>query len=198
MLVQESKFASSSLFISFSHSLLSISLSISLSFSLLSFFLSYSLSIFLLSLFLLFVVILTNDSFQCISVPYGKKKEALVVLSQQQRSPDPAATPKPSPSPFPANLDQEKQNEIPTQAVPVAPSILNEPLAAFKNDIVELLNSMPDKKLSFSHIPEEYSKHFKRPYVLANYGGKKTATLMKSIPDIVMVCIQYYSPVYCV
>lgn len=118
---------------------------------------------------------------QCIPIPYGKKKDVIVVLSDPQPSPGP--TTKHSP-PSPLFDDKSKQQQNVSEASASPPT---NPLELFKSDMVELLNTLPDKKICLNHIPEEYTKHFGKPYVLANYGGKKTVSLMKSIPDVIMV-----------
>ena len=127
----------------------------------------------MLLMFALFIV-------QCVPVPYGKRKDVIVVLSDHQPSPGPA-TKHSNPSPFFDDKTKQQQN------VSEASASSTNPLELFKRDMVELLNALPDKKLYLNHIPEEYTKHFGKPYVLANYGGKKTVSLMKSIPDVIMV-----------
>ncbi len=103
---------------------------------------------------------------QCITNQHGKKKESIVILQL------PIST---SPQlPFQENTTSSGDND---------------PIERFKRDITELLNTMPNKRIPMCRIPEEYTKHFKKPYMLTNYGGKKTVTLLKNIPDVVMVCI---------
>ena len=37
-----------------------------------------------------------------------------------------------------------------------------DPVEIFKEDITELLNSLPEKKVLVSRIPEEFTRHFKK------------------------------------
>ena len=115
---------------------------------------------------------------QCISVPLGRKSETIVVLSSELQRTSSAKSITAA-SPIPTQFAVQSNVSEPSSA---------DPVEIFKEDITELLNALPEKKVLVSRIPEEFTRHFKKPYLLNKYGGKKTISLLKSIPDVVMVC----------
>ena len=66
--------------------------------------------------------------------------------------------------------------------------IPEEKVEKFKQELLEVLFSTPGNALEVCRIPEEFTRLFKRPFALADYGGpRKVSQLLQCIPDVVKV-----------
>ena len=59
----------------------------------------------------------------------------------------------------------------------------------FKQELIEVLTNFPDYSMELQRIPEEFSRHFHRPFLLSEYGAKKTSQLLQELTDIVQVLV---------
>ena len=57
----------------------------------------------------------------------------------------------------------------------------------FRKECRELLSEVPDQAMSLGKLPLEFSKHYGRSFVLADYGAKKLLQLAQSKPDTIKV-----------
>ena len=57
----------------------------------------------------------------------------------------------------------------------------------FKEDMIQLLLIQPAHSLTMANLPEEYQRHFGRPYLLSDYGAKRTIHLLSELTSIIKV-----------
>ena len=57
----------------------------------------------------------------------------------------------------------------------------------FKKDCIEVLNSIPDRRVQLARFPEAYYKCKGEIFSLARYKARKTILLVQAIPDVVRV-----------
>ena len=70
---------------------------------------------------------------------------------------------------------------------PVPEGIPASSVQLFKKDCIEVLSSMPDRRLPLVRFPEAYYKCKGEMFSLARYNAKKTILLVQAIPDVVRV-----------
>ena len=51
----------------------------------------------------------------------------------------------------------------------------------FRDELVQLLSALPDHSVLMSRLPEEFARHFGRPFILTEYGVKKTTQLLSEL-----------------
>jgi hypothetical protein len=59
----------------------------------------------------------------------------------------------------------------------------------FKEDLIKVLSAVPGQEIDLQRLPEAFTRHFKRPFALAEYRAKKIIQLLREIPDIVQVLL---------
>lgn len=72
-----------------------------------------------------------------------------------------------------------------------SPVNTNARIEEFKQQLIEILLNSPSQSLQLFLIPSEFTRHFQKPFVLANYGAKKLTNLLMAIPDIVEVKLSF-------
>ena len=70
---------------------------------------------------------------------------------------------------------------------PVADSIPAESVQLFKKECIEVLSSIPDRKVLLSKFPEAYYKCKGQIFALSRYKAKKIVLLVQAIPDVMRV-----------
>ena len=76
---------------------------------------------------------------------------------------------------------------MPAVSLPSTEQIPKESLQLFKKDCIDVLNSLPEKKVLIVRFPEAYTKLKHEPFALAKYNAKKIVHLAQAIPDAVKV-----------
>ncbi len=76
------------------------------------------------------------------------------------------------------------QKNVPTPSVEPIPT---RSVLLFKKDCVDVLNSIPEKKILLTKFPVAYLKLKRESFSLAKYNAKKILLLLQEIPDVVKV-----------
>ena len=66
-------------------------------------------------------------------------------------------------------------------------AISTKAIEKFREECIQVLSTIPDRKVAVTYYPSAFSKHFGRPMLLADYGAKKLVQLLQAIPDTVKV-----------
>ena len=70
---------------------------------------------------------------------------------------------------------------------PTPDSIPAESVELFKKECIEVLNSLPDRRVYLAKFPEAYYKCKGQIFSLSRYKAKKTVLLVQAIPGVVRV-----------
>ena len=70
---------------------------------------------------------------------------------------------------------------------PTPDTIPAESIQLFKRECVEVLGSLPDRRVQLARFPEAYYKVKGQMFTLARYKAKKIVLLAQAIPDTVRV-----------
>lgn len=60
----------------------------------------------------------------------------------------------------------------------------------FRIELVQLLSGLPNQSVLMLRLPEEFARHFGRPFLLSEYGVKKTAQLLCELTEYFKVARQ--------
>ena len=70
---------------------------------------------------------------------------------------------------------------------PTPESIPAESVQLFRKECIEVLSSLPERKVQLARFPEAYHKSKGQMFSLARYKAKKIVFLAQAIPDTVQV-----------
>ena len=130
----------------------------------------------------------------CTSTVCVVRDECFVLLFQ-------ALPPKPSPSKIQksassASIGASVASKTAQPAVtsdarvsPAPETIPAESVELFKKECIEVLSSLPDRRVYLSKFPEAYYKCKGEIFALSRYKAKKIVLLVQAIPDVVRVWI---------
>ena len=98
-----------------------------------------------------------------------------------------------SPSVIPGSVPQTTSSEV--SVSPTPDTIPAESLELFRQECIEVLSALPDRRVQLARFPEAYYKVKGEMFALARYKAKKIVLLAQAIPDTVKVCLERYE--YC-
>ena len=132
--------------------------------------------------------------FQCLFAKIGTKREPIVILDSSSKNRiNNEAMPRKESLPFKSKPEpQPKSPVFQPQASSLKQVPEDESIKKFKREITELLLTVPNRSIQVNRIPEAFSQHFHRPYLLTEYGGRKTSLLLQKIPDVVKVDLLFF------
>ena len=90
-----------------------------------------------------------------------------------------------SPSVISGTAIQRSSTEV--NMSPAPDTIPAESLKLFRQECIEVLNALPDRRVQLAKFPEAYYKAKGEIFTLARYKAKKIVLLAQAIPDTVRV-----------
>jgi hypothetical protein len=90
-----------------------------------------------------------------------------------------------SPSVTPGSTSQHTGTEV--SVSPTPDSIPADSLELFRRECIEVLGTLPGRRVQLARFPEAYHKAKGQMFTLARYKAKKIVLLAQGIPDTVKV-----------
>ena len=100
-----------------------------------------------------------------------------------------------SPSVIPGSVPQTTSTEVSVSPTCTPDTIPAESLELFRQECIEVLSALPDRRVQLARFPEAYYKAKGEMFALARYKAKKIVLLAQAIPDTVKVRLEGYE--YC-
>ena len=90
-----------------------------------------------------------------------------------------------APPVIPGSASQPSGTEV--RVSPTPDTIPAESLELFRQECIEVLSALPDRRVQLARFPEAYYKAKGEMFALARYKAKKIVLLAQAIPDTVRV-----------
>ena len=90
-----------------------------------------------------------------------------------------------APPVIPGSASQPSSTEV--RVSPTPDTIPAESLELFRQECIEVLSALPDRRVQLARFPEAYYKAKGEMFALARYKAKKIVLLAQAMPDTVRV-----------